>query len=318
MDKARQAIHNIERMAGKHDTTVHEHVGPAVTKETVKPERVEEQKTVVDKEVHQDHYHRTVQPVFDKEVLPEKHEHRVAGTETREFDHRHNDNTRERFEAERGQLRDERHVAETKVAQVKAAGVEGEHVHHHVHEEIQPVLHKEVIQPEVVHTTVPIHEVHHEAAKHHGTTTLPPVSIDEFKAQGGTLSGRQERRDHFDGCAKGLHSEGGEPIDGHIHSSTTSRTTETTGTGHHHTGTGAAAAAATGAAAGTTGTRSAGTDSRLPGSGHSHTGGTGTTGTTGTHGHGLEQTESHKKPSLLDRLNPMKDTDNDGKKGIMD
>jgi hypothetical protein len=116
-------------MAGKHDTTVHEHVGPAVTKETVKPERVEEQKTVVDKEVHQDHFHRTVQPVFDKEVLPEKHEHRVVGTETREFDHRHNDNTRERFEAERGQHRDERHVAETKVAQVKAAGVEGEHVH---------------------------------------------------------------------------------------------------------------------------------------------------------------------------------------------
>ena len=37
--------------------------------------------------------------------------------------------------------------------------------------------------------------------------------------------------------------------------------------------------------------------------------GTGTTGTTGTTG---------KKPGLMDKLNPMKDTDHDGKKGFME
>jgi hypothetical protein len=38
--------------------------------------------------------------------------------------------------------------------------------------------------------------------------------------------------------------------------------------------------------------------------------GTGTTGTTGT--------TTQKKPSMLDKLNPLKDTDGDGKKGMME
>jgi len=34
--------------------------------------------------------------------------------------------------------------------------IAGEHIHHHVHETIQPVVQKEVIAPSVVHTTVSI------------------------------------------------------------------------------------------------------------------------------------------------------------------
>lgn len=71
--------------------------------------------------------------------------------------------------------------------------------HQHVHETIQPVVHKEVIQPEVVHTTVPVHETHHNAAKHHNTSELPPVSIGEFQKKGGVLGGREERYDGFEG-----------------------------------------------------------------------------------------------------------------------
>jgi hypothetical protein len=41
----------------------------------------------------------------------------------------------------------------------------------------------------VVHTTVPVHEVHHKDARHHGTTTLPEVSMDEFNKQHGVGSG---------------------------------------------------------------------------------------------------------------------------------
>ena len=52
---------------------------------------------------------------------------------------------------------------------------------------MQPLIQKEVIQPEVVHTTVPVHEVHHFAASYRPTTILPPVSMSEFKKQGGTL-----------------------------------------------------------------------------------------------------------------------------------
>lgn len=51
----------------------------------------------------------------------------------------------------------------------------------------------------MVHTTVPIHEVHHNAAQHHSTSALPAVSMSDFKKQGGVLSGREERYDGFQG-----------------------------------------------------------------------------------------------------------------------
>lgn len=81
-----------------------------------------------------------------------------------------------------------------------------------VHETIQPVLQKEVIQPTVVHTTVPIHEVHHES-QHHTASALPAVSLSEYQRQGGTLSGRDERIDGFEGEPKAVTSAiGGTPL----------------------------------------------------------------------------------------------------------
>ena len=90
-----------------------------------------------------------------------------------------------------------------------------------MHETVQPLIQKEVIQPEVIHTTVPVHEVHHYAASHHPTTTLPAVSMDEFKRnKGGKLGavGGAERRVHeFEGCPQTVgdhvHREG----EGHVH-----------------------------------------------------------------------------------------------------
>ncbi|KAK3389396.1 hypothetical protein B0H63DRAFT_463559, partial [Podospora didyma] len=272
MDKTKQALKDVAAKAGHHDTTVHEQTAPAVKQETIKPTRHEEINTAVNKEVHQDHYHRTVQPVFDKQVLPETHRHNVQDTEHREFDHRDNEGTKRQLATEAGQLRDERHVAGTTHTQSRAPVIQGENVHHHVHETIQPVLHKETIQPEVVHTTVPIHEVHHEKATHHGTTTLPPVNVNDYQKQGGSLQGGKERFDEFEGCHKGLHREG---------------------CGH--------AEGAGNTMSGTTGTSST------------------TTSSSNTRQHGLGSTheEKHKKPSLMDRLNPMTDADGDGKKGFM-
>lgn len=50
-----------------------------------------------------------------------------------------------------------------------------------------------------MHTTVPIHEVHHNSAQHHSTSALPAVSMGDFQKQGGVLSGREERYDGFQG-----------------------------------------------------------------------------------------------------------------------
>lgn len=180
----------------------------------------------------------------------------------------------------------------------------------HVHETIQPVIHKEVVQPEVVHTTVPVHEVHHNAAQHHGTTTLPPVHIDEFKKQGGVLSGHQERRSQFDGCPEGVHADGSCPdgahpgrTAGHTSSHPGIHSRDNTNTGLNQSST----TSTSHSGLHTTGEGREGSGRNLGGSvGPGHTNTNTTTDTT------------TKKPSLLDRLNPMKDADHDGKKGMMD
>lgn len=130
---------------------------------------------------------------------------------------------------------------------------------------IQPVMNKETIEPHVVHTTVPIHEVHHNAAQHHATSELPPVTMSDYKKQGGVLTGREERYDGFEGEPR---SVGG----------------------------------ALGSHSGTTGTATSNT--------------TGNDGLTGTSSTGT--TDSTKtKPSLMDKVNPKKDADGDGKAGFM-
>lgn len=71
--------------------------------------------------------------------------------------------------------------------------------HHRVHELIQPVVQKYTIETHIIHTTIPIHEVHHNAAHHHASSPLPAVSMADFKKQGGVLTGREERYDFFEG-----------------------------------------------------------------------------------------------------------------------
>merc|ERR1712193_412636 len=164
-------------------TTVHEKVAPAVTHETVNRTEHEDVQTAVDKEVHQDHYHTSVQPVHDQAQLPEQHDN--------------NDEVQRKLATEQARYRDESQRVEGKHTSAAAPVVAGEHMHHHVHETIQPVVNKQTVEPHVVHTTVPIHEVHHNAAQQHSTSALPAVSMSDFKKQGGVLSGREERYDGF-------------------------------------------------------------------------------------------------------------------------
>ncbi|GAB7352499.1 hypothetical protein MBLNU459_g2901t1 [Dothideomycetes sp. NU459] len=335
MDAAKNAVKDFMAKSGHHDTTVHEKVAPAVTHETINRQRHEEITTAIDKEVHQDHYHTSVQPVQDREILPEQHHHNLGAVEHRKFEHGNDREVAERLKVEAAQFRDERVEGATRHTNSVAPTIAGEHIHHHVHETIQPVVNKETIEQHVVHTVVPIHEVHHNAAQHHTTSALPAVSMADFKKQGGVLSGREERYDGFEGEPR---SVGGASTTGttghhghHGHHNTTgtsgltgSSTTGTTGTTgrlerdaerleDRHSGT---------TGSGLTGSSSTGTTGRLERDAekledrHAGSSTTGTTGTTGTSHGGVQ--DKATKPSLLDRLNPMKDTDGDGKKGIMD
>jgi len=281
MDKAKAALGNFLSKDGKHDTTVHETVNPAVTNEHVTKTQQENVTTAIDREVHQDHYHTSVQPIKDREVLPEQHSHQMAGVETREVKHGNDDHVKQRLAAEAAQFKSTRTVGETQHSQTAAPTIAGEHVHHHVHENIQPVIQKETIQPSVVHTTIPVHEIHQNEAKHHTASSLPAVSMDEFKRQGGHLSGREERSDAFAGEPRAVGGTlGGRGADG---------TTSLTETDGHRS-------------VGGTGTHS------------SHNNGAGIGSTTS---HGSHEHDSHTKPSLMDKLNPKKDANGDGKAGFM-
>ncbi|KAI5253040.1 hypothetical protein E4T42_03112 [Aureobasidium subglaciale] len=303
MESAKAAVAEFMSKSGHHDTTVHEKVAPAVTHESHQLQQHEQIQTAIDKEVHQDHYHTSIQPVKDREVLPEQHHHNLAAVEHRSFEHGNDTQVKERLAAEAAQFRDQRTEVEAVHSKSIAPTIGGEHIHHHVHETIQPVVNKETIEPHVVHTTVPIHEVHHNAAQHHTASALPAVSMADFKKQGGVLTGREERYDGFEGEPRTV---------GGAHTSTSTSTTGLTGAGltgagvtgerdlkhgsHSHSST-------TGTGAGLTGAGVAGERDLKHGS-HSHSSTS-------------EHDSKHGKPSLMDKLNPKKDADHDGKAGFM-
>jgi len=196
--------------------------------ENITKTRHEETTTAIDREIHQDHYHTSVQPIKDREILPEQHQHNMVPVAVKELHHGNEAEIKARLEREAAQFRDTRTEGETRVTSATVPTIAGEHIHHHVHETIQPVIQKETIQPSVIHTTVPIHEVHHNEAKHHSTSALPAVSMADFQRQGGVLSGRDERVDGFEGEPRAVGSALG--------GSSTTGTTSSTGTHHHGLG----------------------------------------------------------------------------------
>jgi hypothetical protein len=202
--KTKETITSFLGRDGEADTTVHETINPAVVKEHVQRANHEERQKIVDREVHQDHHHISVQPVRDQEIQPETHEHNIADVETHEIKHGNDQDVAERLAAERNQFHDTRDVGETQTTVSTGPTVAGEHIHHHVHETIQPVVEKDVIQPHVIHTTYPVHEVHVNEAKHHTASDLPEVTLSEFQRQGGTLAGREELVDSFTGAPQSI------------------------------------------------------------------------------------------------------------------
>lgn len=198
---------------------------------------------------------------------------------------------------------------------------------------IQPVIQKETVQPSVVHTTIPVHEVHHNEAKHHTASALPAVTMDEFKSKGGSLAGREERVDSFGGEPRTV----GSTLGGHGAKGSTSLT-ESDGkhhngvnghehngvNGHHHNGVdghhsnGATTDRnlTTGSGPGMTGNNVAAGGVGSTGT-HSGTNGTSHSGTTGTSGYDDTNGNTHKKASLMDKINPKVDANGDGVAGFM-
>jgi len=191
----------IDGKAGVKDTTVDETIAPAVTKEHVTKTHEEKVQHVVEKERHQDHYHTTIQPLKDAEVKPEEHDYKVAPVEEKEFN-RDDGSAAEKANAREQAFTDSTTVSPTQETKTREETISGEHVHHHLHETIQPVIEKETIVPSVTHTTIPIKERYQEQSQDHGVTKNAPMSVDEFKAAGNDVSSKQEIHKEYAGTPK--------------------------------------------------------------------------------------------------------------------
>ncbi|KAK1704818.1 allergen [Colletotrichum lupini] len=347
MDRAKQAVSSFISKDGHHKTSVDEDVNRAVTEEQIRPHRHEEVTTAVDKEVHQDHHHTTIQPVKHQETLPEKHHHNIVPVAHKTFDHGNERETKDTLDREHAKFKDTSTTHETTHTSTTAPAVTGERVHHHIHEHIQPVIQKDTIQPHIVHTTIPIHETHHAKPIHHEATTLPVKTLEEFTREKGSLTDgpRHHRYDEFEGCPVKYHKDLGNAHQsgiGHSHD-------HSHGAGKAAVGTAAAGGAATTGRDNIAHNQTVGDKSITTAQGimhGTHPTGTQTSGsnyttsgspTTATHGSsglnksevslagaGKSSTTDHathdatgKKISLVDKLNPFKDADGDGHKGIM-
>jgi len=167
-------------ISGDVDKTVEEdaEVAPAVEHTHVKKQHETREQTFVEKEKHQDHYHTTIQPLKDSEVLPEKHD------STQETEHKNinKDDGRAKAKAEADRAGFESTSEEKQFeSSTKVPTQEEEHVHHHLHETVQPVIEKEVIDPSVTHKRVDVKEKIQEPSTNEGVTTNSAISADEFQ-----------------------------------------------------------------------------------------------------------------------------------------
>jgi len=197
MQAAKEAVKEFLHNGNHHTVDIEQETKPAVVHERVAQKQHEEVITAVDREIHQHHHQVHVQPVQERVVESERHHTNVIPVEHREHHHGKDREVEAALLEQQGKFRDEREVLPVQSTN-STQTVVGEHVHHHIHDIIQPVVEKEVIQPHVVHTTVPVHEhIEHEPFVHKGNV-LPAMTMDEFSRAGHTLSGHTKAPEHIE------------------------------------------------------------------------------------------------------------------------
>lgn len=129
------------------DSTVDQKINPTVEHRHVKKTHETEEQTRVERERHQDHYKTTIQPIKDSEIQAEKHDH-IQETKYRSANL---DDGRAKAKAD-ADLAGVKNTVDQKQFETKSTvpTTVDEHVHHHLHETIQPVLEKGKFAAEVM------------------------------------------------------------------------------------------------------------------------------------------------------------------------
>ncbi|KAI8948028.1 hypothetical protein F4801DRAFT_474416 [Xylaria longipes] len=169
--------------SGNKDTTsVTKETAPAVEHETIHKKHEQREQKMVDRERHQDHYKTTVQPLKEREVMPEKHQHEQANIQHREINRNQGD-AKAMHERKQAQFKDISKEAGTHRETIQEPTMTSERTYHHLHETIQPVIEKETVMPSVTHKTIPVKETIQEQTLDEGVTINPPMSREEFEGR---------------------------------------------------------------------------------------------------------------------------------------
>ncbi|RXW17271.1 hypothetical protein EST38_g8585 [Candolleomyces aberdarensis] len=176
-----------------------------VTHEHVRHLETEDVQKLKERERHIHHVQHHTQPVTVSETLPEVHRENIHPVTRIEEQHANKVEDNTLFLGQVNQHRDsKKHMTKERTIVDKGTAVT-EHVHHHIHHVIQPVIEKETVDRQFIHTKIPIHEVTHEAPIVHQSQTHAPIPLEHFVERGGVLKGGISQADI---SAKVLH--GGE------------------------------------------------------------------------------------------------------------
>ncbi|KAI1111620.1 hypothetical protein F5Y14DRAFT_305170 [Nemania sp. NC0429] len=169
--------------ADQQTDSVDRETAPAVEHETIRKQHEQREQKVVDRERHQDHYKTTVQPLKEREVMPERHMHEEADVRHRYIDHDREHDAKVMLERKQAQFQDTKEEHEVRGETIKEPTVASERTHHHLHETIQPVIEKETVIPSVTHKKIPIKETVQDPTLDEGVTINEAMSKEEFEAR---------------------------------------------------------------------------------------------------------------------------------------
>ncbi|KAF5353508.1 hypothetical protein D9756_007975 [Leucocoprinus leucothites] len=158
-----------------------------ITHERIRHLETEEVARVKEIDRHVHHIQHHIQPVFASETLTEQIKdfmHPV--TNIREI-HANKVEDNSLFHSQIGQHHDTlTHLERERTIIDKGVTVK-ERTHHHVHHIIQPIIEKETVDRQRIRTTIPIHEISHDAPVIHQSQTHNAVPIEHFLKNGGIL-----------------------------------------------------------------------------------------------------------------------------------
>ncbi|TGZ77960.1 hypothetical protein EX30DRAFT_398198 [Ascodesmis nigricans] len=185
MNSIKNAAKDFLHRDGHNTTEASQDFRPAVTQNYIQPTSTSQQTTALDRETHQHHYQTRLQPVRDLVEREAEHVDNVLPVEERVVREGNPGVAEKKLAEERELFQPSTQTLPATHSTLPSTTQTATHTHHHIHETIQPVIEREIIEPTVVHTTKPVHETVEKAPQVHPPTVQPVMTMEEFQRDGG-------------------------------------------------------------------------------------------------------------------------------------